>query len=110
MLRAKMFVEKLEHLQLDSGGAGVIDELAFAQQLKRGLELGRGHERSGALGLDKIGDRLHVEIENIQEQPARGTVGTSVRRVMRKEGVQGVHADDVRAFFCPYPEERRENG
>src|ERR1700682_6381970 len=101
MLRAKMLVEKLEHLQLDSGDARVIDELAFPRPLKGGLKLGRGHERPGALGLDKIGDRLHVEIEDIQEQPARGTVGTSVRRVMRKKGVQGVHADDIRASFGP---------
>src|SRR3981081_4211837 len=83
MLGAKVRVEKLEHRQLGRGDRGVIDKLAFSQPRKRGLELGRAYELHGVLALDKIGNRLDVQIKNIDEQPARGAVGTRMRRGRR---------------------------
>ena len=110
MLGAKVRVEKLENPQLGRGDRGVIDKLAFSQPRKRALELVRADELHRALALDEIGNRLDVQIKNIDEQPARGAVGARVRRVVREKCVQRIDACDVGAFCRPDTDQRREIG
>ena len=46
----------------------------------------------------EIGDRLHIEIEDIQKQAARGTVRAGSIRRGQEQGVQRVHAHDAGAL------------
>ena len=56
----------------------------------------------------EIGDRRDVEIEDIDEQPARRTVGAELPGLIGEQGVQGIDADDAGACLGGEIEQRLE--
>ena len=96
-----MRVEQLQHFELERGDAGVVDERRSAQGGEPRLERGRRTMRARFGAFGEIGHRLDVEVQHVEEQPARRAVGARVRRVVRKERVQRIDADDAGAARAP---------
>ena len=85
--RAEVIVDALEHLALGAGHLGVLDLGRFAQA-RALLAPARGQLRVGGGELAEVRHRLDVDVERVQEEPARGAVGARVARIAQRDRVQ----------------------
>ena len=105
---AEMTVETLEERQLEACDRGVIHELCVARRLQRRLKLRRAHARQNVRALARIAHRFDVDIEHVQKKARRRAVRTRVRGIVRKQSVQGIHADHAGAAMAPLLDDRAQ--
>ena len=87
-------IDEVQRLALGAGDRAVMDAIRGAQGPQLGLEGGAAHQLQGRRAGGKVGNRLDVQVQGIEEQPTRGCVQVNPFRIVGKEGVQGTDVDD----------------
>ena len=92
---AEAAIEQLHDLPFRSEADAVPDQLALAQPAKLFLEARVRYRAARGLAVGEFGHGLDIDIDRIAEQAARRVVRARMLRRDRREGVQGVEADDI---------------
>jgi hypothetical protein len=117
---AKVPVEVGQDIELCVCDRRIIDQRSGSSRSQEGLEIPPGNLGLHLLALGDLGNGLHVDVEDIQEQPARGMVGIAALGAAREEGVKRLNATTpppasavnstrrVRSVKWPMPQLRAE--
>ncbi len=89
-------VELLEDRALQGGDRDMIDELGVAHPRQDASCLGRGRETLRLLAFAEFRHGLDIDIEIVEEEPARRRVRADVPRLGGEEGVERVDTDRAR--------------
>ena len=107
---AEMRIKAAEDVQLYRRDARVVDERRGAERREARPERLAPHFGRDCRALAEIVERLDVDIQHVEEDPRRRAVGARMRRVVREERMQRVHADDAGAARAPLLDQRSQIG
>ena len=99
MALAEISVEKGHGPALQRRDRRIIHQLDLAR-LRQGIgEIGLGQQRAGRFAFGEIRDGRDIHVKRVQEQAAAGRIGAGPGRLVRKQGVQRIHAHGGGAGF-----------
>ena len=105
MMLVEMAMQRSQHIELDLRHCRVIDPLAGAQRQQPLLERSRLDLLLRFMTFAVIHHGGHVDVQHVQEHPARWAIRTAVPRVVRKQSVQRIDADNAGAVATAGPDD-----
>src|SRR6266478_3666286 len=93
----KVAIEQIEHLQLRGGDTGVVHEHCSTQAGQYVFELGTLSQTARRLAFGKVGNRLRVEVKDIQEVAAARRIGARALGLFGEQGMHRIEADGTGA-------------